>query len=115
MLVKQPAGLGQRETLRIVTGEPQAIAWRQLGDGVRQRPANQLDAAAAFGRRIRRTVRLKADTTDALPILVRQRLEPPADANAVDVALCEHGTQPGREAAAPMKVFEERPFVQLAV
>ena len=42
-------------------------------------------------------------------VLVRQRLEPLLRAQAIHVALRQHGAQPRREAAASLEVAEERP------
>src|SRR5256885_860360 len=48
-------------------------------------------------------------------LVIRQRLQAPAGAQAIDVALSQDRSQPGREAAASVEVPEQGAFEQFAV
>ena len=108
VLADQPADLRQREVLRVVTAKPQAVARRQPQYG----PAECLPDEPQVARPIRVGRRRRLDRTRRF--LVWKRREPASGTQAIDVALCEDGTEPCSKAASAMKVTEER-AVQIRV
>ena len=106
MLAKDAAGLRERQLLGVVAREPQPVARgehrnRQFESPVQQREIARPDPdRPAAGERLATAQRL---------VVFRQRIEAAVRANGVHVPLREHGAQPRRQAAASVKVAEQRP------
>jgi hypothetical protein len=75
----------------------------------------QVTAAIGIRCRIaRRLVEMDVSPFDRA-LFVRKRLEPAVRADAIDVSLRQHRTQPRRQAAAALKVAKERLTVEIRV
>ena len=94
--------LVQPQILRIVTGQPQAVAGRQPGHGAPHGAPHQGDEARTLRRRfggLRSRLHRR---------LVGQRVEAPARPQAIDVPLRQDCSQPRAQAAAAVKVAKQR-------
>src|SRR4029453_15955692 len=115
MLAQEFAGFRERQLLRIVAGEAKPVARRQPGYGPRERASDQFLAAICFlGAAFRRPNRSRPNRPSR-ELTVPQRLQPSPGAQAVDVPLRKHGTEPRREAAASVEVTKKRSLEQLAI
>ncbi len=103
MLAQKAACLSEGQVFAIVAGQPQTIAIRQCRETVQQRLGDE-DAKTARVRIDRR----RTDRHRRRRPLIVQRGEPALRSNPVNVTLREDGAQPRGEAAAAMKVAEER-------
>src|SRR5688572_9283948 len=109
VLTKQFRDGGERKFLRVVAAQTQSIARLErrdrglegLPDGG---PASGFFRVRSSERRRRRQKRL----------VVWQRLRPARGANAIDVSLREYGAQPRGQAAAPLKIPEQRLALAIA-
>ena len=135
MLVEELACFRERQFLRIVAGKAETVARREFRHRARERILKQFAATlllvldrvgaafvgAGFSLRIKlRRTAIALATAVSRPtgrgeFIVWQRLKSSPGAEAIDVPLRKHCPQPGRQAAASVKITKKRSFEQLAI
>ena len=96
--------LGKGQLLRVVTRQSKAIAIGQRGHSRLERTLNQRTVSHSV--RIRRERRRRREGIGAF--LLRQWIEASHSTNSVNMALGEHGTEPGFQRTAAVVIPEQR-------
>lgn len=113
MLAQECAGFRERQLLRIVAGEAKPFARRELRNRACQRVSDQLLAPILVGAGLGGAGFSRP--TRGNEFIVWQRFQSLPRAQAVDVPLRKHGTEPRREAAASVEVTKKRALEEFAV